>query len=221
MDFGKAFTFIFDDPEWIRKVGISALIGLIPIVGQLYLLGWGLEVTRRMAAGVAELLPDIDFGTYLGHGFKAFVVALVWTAPIWVLAIVVAIVSSLTYNSSAAYNTAPRVANAAATIVSICFGLFAFVYGIFAGIALPAAFSRTVIFGSIGDGLAFGKVWKLVSAAIGPWVLALIGNIVAGILASIIGSIACGIGVFITTAMYQVIMGHFYGQAYLAAKANA
>jgi hypothetical protein len=49
MNFGKAFTFVFDDPEWLRKVAINALIGLIPIVGQLYLLGWGLEVARRVA----------------------------------------------------------------------------------------------------------------------------------------------------------------------------
>ena len=214
MDFGKAFTFVFDDPEWVRKVGISALISLIPIVGQFYVLGWGLEVARRLATGGAELLPDIDFGTYLGYGFKAFVVGLVWTAPIWVVSILLGIISSV------AYNTDLNIANAVATIIGICGGLFGLVFGILVGIVLPAAFTRMVVFGSIKDGLAFGAVWDLVRTAPGPYLLVLVGNIVAGIVAGIVGTIACGIGVFITTTIYQAVVGHLTGQAYVAASSR-
>lgn len=212
MDFGKAFSFAFEDPEWLRKTLISALIGIIPIIGQIYLLGWGLEVARRIATGSIEPLPDVEFGAYLGQGFKAFIVALVWTAPIWLVSIVVAIISSLIYNG----NT--NAGNVAATVVSVCFGLFALVVGIFVGVVLPAAFTRMVLSGSIGDGLNFGAVWGLVRAAPGPWLMALVGNIVAGILAGIIGTILCGIGIVFTTALYQVVMGHLYGQAYIASQ---
>jgi len=49
--------------------------------------------------------------------------------------------------------------------------------------------------------------------------MVLLGNILAGILAGIAGTLLCGIGVFVTTALYQVIMGHLYGQAYLQSSA--
>ena len=213
MDFGKAFTFVFDDPEWLKKIAINSLIGLIPIVGQIYVMGWGLEVARRIVAGSGQPLPDVDFGTYLGYGFKAFVVALVYTAPIWVLSIIVAGLSALLYEVS------QDAANAIGLIVGICFGSFGLIYGLLMGVMMPAAFTRMVVFGSIKDGLAFGSVFSLVRAAPGAYLLVLVGSMVAGFLASIVGTLACGIGVIFTMTLYQAVMGHFYGQAYLAAGA--
>ena len=32
MDFGLAFSYLFKDPDWFKKIVIVALIGLIPIV---------------------------------------------------------------------------------------------------------------------------------------------------------------------------------------------
>ncbi len=213
MDFGKAFTFVFDDPEWLKKIAINSLIGLIPIVGQIYVMGWGLEVARRKALSSAEPLPDVDFGTYLGYGFKAFVVALVYTAPIWVLSIIVAGLSALLYEVS------QDAANIIGLIVGLCFGSFGLIYGLLMGVMMPAAFTRMVVFGSIKDGLAFGSVFSLVRAAPGAYLLVLVGSMVAGLLAGIVGTLACGIGVVFTMTLYQAVMGHFYGQAYLAAGA--
>jgi hypothetical protein len=214
MDFGKAFTFVFDDPDWLRKVAINALIGLIPIVGSLYLLGWGLEVARRVATRSATPLPDVDFGAYLGHGFKAFVVALVWTAPIWVVSIVLGILSAV--GGSMGEDAAAVVG----AITGICGGLFGLVFGLALGVILPAAMTRTVLFGSIGDGLQFGEVWNIVQAAPGAYLLTLVGTMIAGLLAAIVGGIACGIGIIFTMAYYQAVMGHFYGQAYLQGSAG-
>lgn len=212
-DFGKAFTFVFDDPDWLKKVVINALIGLIPIVGSFYILGWGLEVARRIAMRSATPLPDVDFGAHLGHGFKAFVVALVYTAPLWLLGIVVGIVSAL------AGGLDENLAETVAIVSSICMGIFGLVYGLLIGVLLPAAMTRTVVFGTIKDGLNFGAVWGLVRAAPGAYLLTLVGTAVAGLVAGIVGGIACGIGVFLTMAWYQAVMGHFYGQAYLAGSA--
>jgi hypothetical protein len=217
MDFEKAFTFVFDDPDWLRKVAINALIGIIPIVGQIYLMGWGLEVARRIALGSGEPLPDVDFGTYLGHGFKAFVVALVYTAPIWVFVLVIAAASALIYDVN--QGTPTTAANTVAIIAGTCGGLFGLLYGLLMGVMLPAAFTRMVVFGNIKDGLALRAVWDLVRRAPSAYLLVLVGTIVAQILAGIVGGIACGIGVIFTTALYQAIAGHFYGQAYRAATA--
>ena len=215
MDFGKAFTFAFEDPDWLKKILINGLIGLIPFVGQIYLMGWGLEVARRIATGGPAVLPDVDFGTYLGHGFRAFLVSLVWTAPIWLVSIVFAVLTTLTANAD------PDVANAVGMVGGLCVGIVGLVFGIALGVLLPVALTRATVFGSAKDGLALGAVWRLFTAAPGPWLLVLVGNVVAGMAASLIGSLACGVGIIFTMTLYQAVMGHFFGQAYTAAGARA
>lgn len=215
MNFGKAFTFAFEDPDWLKKILINGLIGLIPFVGQIYLMGWGLETARRIAMGGPALLPDVDFGTYLGHGFRAILVSLIWTAPILLVSIVFAVLTTLTANAD------PDVANAVGMVGGLCVGIVGLVFGIALGVLLPVALTRATVFGSAKDGLALGAVWRLFTAAPGPWLLVLVGNVVAGMAASLIGSLACGVGIIFTMTLYQAVMGHFFGQAYTAAGARA
>jgi len=217
MDFGKAFTFVFDDPDWLKKVAINALIGLIPLIGQIYLLGWGLEVARRVATQSITPLPDVDFGTYLGHGFKAFVVTFVYTLPIFVIAIPMVVVAVVAEKAGMDRD----VANVILLIVNLGSGLLILLYSIVMGLLLPAAMTRAVVFGSIRDGLQFAEVFGLVRAAPMAYLLTLVGTLLAGMLASLVGSLACGVGIIFTLAYQQVVTGHFYGQAYLQGSAPA
>jgi hypothetical protein len=217
MDFGKAFTFVFDDPDWLKKVAINALIGLIPLIGQIYLLGWGLEVARRVAMRSGTPLPDVDFGTYLGHGFKAFVVTLVYTVPAFVIAIPMVVVAAVAENAGLDRD----IANIILLIINLGGGLLILLYSLVMGLLLPAALTRAVVFGSIRDGLQFGQVFGLVRAAPVAYLLTLIGALLAATLASLLGSLACGVGIIFTMAYQQVVTGHFYGQAYLESSARA
>lgn len=74
MNFGKAFTYIFDDPKWLDKIIIPILFSLIPVVGMFVLMGYVLRTTRNVAEGVEYPLPQCDFGDDLALGFKFFVV---------------------------------------------------------------------------------------------------------------------------------------------------
>lgn len=217
MDFGKAFTFVFDDPDWLKKVAINAVIGLIPLIGQIYLLGWGLEVARRIVTRGGTPLPDVDFGTHLGHGFKAIVIALVYTVPIFVIAIPMVVVAVVAGN--AGVGEGPM--NAILLVVNVVGGLLSLVYGLVMGLLLPAAVTRAVVFGAIRDGLQFGEVIGLVRAAPVAYLLTLVGAFLAGTLASLVGSLACGVGIIFTLAYQQVVTGHFYGQAYLQGSTRA
>lgn len=216
MNFGKAFSFVFDDPEWLKKVAINALIGLIPIIGALYLLGWGLEVARRVATRHTTPLPDVDFGAHLGHGLKAFVVALVYTVPMWVITIPMVVISLLIEGSRMG-------SDAAATlylITNVCGGLLIFLYGLFMGFVLPAALTRAVVNGSIKAGIQFKPVLAIVGKAPAAYLLTMVGVIVVALLAGMVGSLACGIGLIFTAAYQQAVTGHFYGQAYLQGSAG-
>ena len=51
MDFGKAFTFAFDDKEWVTKLLIGGILSLIPIVN-LVVVGYTLKTLKNVADGV-------------------------------------------------------------------------------------------------------------------------------------------------------------------------
>ena len=74
---GKLDLFWFTStPEWVTRVVVTGLIGLIPIVGAINLLGWTLEATDMVRGGWKEL-PTPGF-RYLERGAAPFVVSLAY-----------------------------------------------------------------------------------------------------------------------------------------------
>ncbi len=216
MDFGRAFGFVFQDKDWLRKIIIPALVGLIPIIGQFVVLGWGLNVTRRVMAHDPEPLPDLDFGGDLARGFQAFVIGLIYALPIVLLSVFVGILSSLLGMDGSNVSDA---VTAIYTLISICVGLFSMVYGVILAVVLPAAYANFLAKGSLGAGLNFGEVFRLVRAAPGAYLLVLVGSFVVGLIAPL-GVILCFVGVLATYVYGMAVMGHLYGQAYNQALEN-
>jgi len=214
MDFGMAFSYVFQDKDWLRKVGIVALISLIPILGQLVLIGWSLNITKRVIDRHPEPLPEVDFGGDLGRGFSAFVIGFVYSLPISLFALVFGILDSVVAGQSSSDAVMTIIA-----ILSLCFSLFAFIYGVAMAIVMPAAYGNFVAKGNLSAGFALGEVFGLVRANIGAYLIVLLGTFVAGLIAPL-GTILCIIGVILTYAYSVAIMGHLYGQAYNAATQN-
>lgn len=214
MDFGLAFSYVFQDKDWLRKVGIVALISLIPILGQLVLIGWSLNIAKRVIERHPQPLPEVDFGGDLGRGFSAFVIAFVYSLPITLFALVFGILDSVVAGQSSSDAVRTMIG-----ILSLCFSLFALVYGIAMAIVLPAAYGNYLAKGSLSAGFALGKVFGLVRANIGAYLIVLLGSFVAGLIAPL-GTILCIVGVVLTYAYSVAIMGHLYGQAYNAATQN-
>jgi hypothetical protein len=211
MKFGDAFTYVFQDPDWFKKLIIPGLVMLIPIIGQIAVLGWSLQVTLNVTRNAPNPLPEFDFGRDLGRGFKAFVVGLVYGIPIFVLYLPIIVLSAIAANSGD--DTMVMLIG----IGSACFGLLMLLYSIVLGVVLPAAYTRTVVEDSIGAGLAFGDVFGLVRKALVPYLLVLVGSFAASFVGSL-GSIACAVGVLVTMPYAFAILGHLYGQAYMEAK---
>lgn len=216
MNFGQAFTYVFEDPDWAKKVLIPALIAIIPIVGQIFLLGWMLDITRRVIQRNPRPLPELDFGRQLVDGLKGFVIGFVYALPILILEIPIIIVSSSmsTQNFDTNTTAGPLVA-----IVSVCCGGLILLYALLMAFFLPAALGNYAASGNLTAGFRFREIFGLLRAAPGAYLLTLLGVIVAGFISGL-GSIACVIGVFATLAYAQAIMGHLYGQAYLEATGN-
>jgi len=78
IDFGRGFTFLFKDKEWIKKCLVLGLLFLLPIVGWLVLFGYYVQVVRNAASGRDLPLPDVAFGDQLREGFKFFIAFLLF-----------------------------------------------------------------------------------------------------------------------------------------------
>jgi Protein of unknown function (DUF4013) len=218
MQFGRAFSFVFEDPDWLKKVGIAALVSLIPLVGQIFLIGWGIEVMRRVIAREAVPLPDWnDFSGHLLRGLKAAVVYLVYSLPMILFGFCMWAGMMGSTLLLAGDNSNGEAATIAVAVVASAVGCLMLIYGLLMAFLLPAGLARMATTGNLGDAFRIGEVFKLVRAAPGPYVLAILGSILAGIIGSL-GSIACGIGAVFTGAYAGAITGHLYGQAYLAAR---
>jgi hypothetical protein len=207
MDFGKAFSYPFEDSEWARKLLIPALIAIIPIVGQIFLLGWSLDITRKVIRQDQKPLADLDFGRQIVDGLKAVLVGLVYSIPIWVLELPIILVSSTT--GSMDQNNAGWLI----TLVSLFCGGIIFLYALLMAFVLPAAYANMVDKDRLGAAFAFNEVFGLLRAAPGAWLLVLLGLIIAGFIAQV-GVIACVIGLFFTLAYAMAVQGHLYGQAF-------
>ena len=71
VDFGRAFQFYFEDPDWVKKTLWGCLFYFLAmfLVGAPFLAGYGAEVTRRAARGEPRPLPEWEnFGQFFLEG---------------------------------------------------------------------------------------------------------------------------------------------------------
>jgi hypothetical protein len=222
MEFGRAFTYPFEDRDWLKKLGIAGGIAVISIVlsiviigiaGFILLSGWMLEITRRVINRDPVPLPDWDdFGGLFSKGIQAFVVGLVYSIPAILLSACVNLLPLALGGDTSSDQTMATTISLAMT----CVGCLSALYSIFLGIVLPAALGRLAATGQMGAAFRFGEVFALVRAAPAAYIMVLIGGLLASIIAGL-GVILCVIGLVITIPYSMAINGHLYGQAYNAA----
>lgn len=80
MMISRALRYPFQGSGWFNRILILALIQLIPIVGQLILLGYGLEIVRYIYSGQNDL-PPIHWLRMLGDGAKVAIAGLLYMFP--------------------------------------------------------------------------------------------------------------------------------------------
>lgn len=211
MDFAKSFSFVFNDPDWIKKVLLIALVSLIPVVGMLVLYGWALQIAKKVIRKDSEplLLPELDFGAQLSLGFKYFVLNLVYMIPVFLIMIPLMIVTA---GGDAAGMDSNTLSTTAAILSCLCGGI-AFLYALAVALAMPMATGLFLERESIGDGLKLRRVFELVRAALVPDILAVLGTAVASFIGSL-GTILCVVGIVVTMVYAYAVMMHLYAQAY-------
>ena len=163
MDFGKAFTYMFQDPQWLVKLGIGTLLMLVGIILSPVLLGlvpliivtgYTLVVVENVRLGRERPLPDWqDWGKFATLGLKLCAAFLVWSLPILACMVPMIVVGILSENSSS------EAMNSVAAVTAICVSCLAILWGIFVVLLSPAIYVRLAATERIASAFELGKVW--------------------------------------------------------------
>lgn len=204
MDIGRSFTFFLDDPEWVKKILLGALISLIPFVGGFIVFGWALAVTRNVYNGVDSILPDwADLGGYLVRGLIAWVGAIIWALPVLILYVCFFVGFFAVSGSEAA------------AIMLFFAGLgLAMLAVVYMAIFLPVPIARYAVKGEFGAMFDFNAILAEVRRGIKPILIAIVIWLIAALVVAPLGLLACFVGVYVTSALSYLMIGHAMGQAY-------
>jgi hypothetical protein len=221
MDIGSAFTFVFDDEEWIKKVAIGGGITfvalllspiLIGLVLFLPLSGYMIEVLKNVRDGQPKPLPEwSDFGGLFKTGLFVAIITIVYNIPSLFF---VCVTQGITIGMSEADSDIAQ----ALSFVVICSSCLQILFSLLATVLLPAGLIRYAQTDSLAAAFQFGEIFNFIKNNIGDYLIAVILAIVAQVVAFFLGLVLCVIGILFTFFWSLLVTGNLYGQ--LARKAQ-
>lgn len=205
MDVGRSISYVFEDPDWIKKVLIGGLLSLIPVFGWFVVLGYWIRVAQNVSNGHDLPLPLWDdFGGDFIRGAKAWLAVMVWAIPLIILFLCGWIPFAVAGNRSGPVS-------ALAALFGIGF------YGIGSLLAIAIAFITPVIVGrvvgrdSVAAAFEFSQIVSEARSHVVPLLIIVGMTLVLRFVAGF-GIILCGVGLLFTTFMSYVMLSHLYGQ---------
>lgn len=162
--FGRAWAMLTQEKGWWKPILLCALGALVPIVGPLAVLGYGLEWSRRVAWGSTDgPSRQVKIGGLIKSGWRGFVVVAGWS-------IVAVIVGSIVENL-------PWIGDFLGSV----WGIFT----LFLGVVFVVAEVRATIYQNFKAGYRAKTLWQMVSRD--PWgllrvfVIKLVPTLIVGV----------------------------------------
>jgi len=213
---GRAFTYPFDDREWLPKIVIGGVILVVPILNFAFF-GYALTVMQAVMENRLADLPDwSDFSTKWKRGLYIFLAALIYGLPAYLLVacayVPLIIASSQPSDSEGALALLSLSLMCVAVILVMVYALLVLLIAPFlAGMYIQAdefkAFFR------------LRGAFDMLKANLGDAVIILLLTIVASIIGSL-GVYFCVIPMIFTLPYSYLIIAHLYGQLYRQAEAT-
>ncbi len=206
MDYTRALTFVFKEHKWIKKIIITGLLTLIPIIGQFHLIGWAVEISKRVIDDDYEKIPEAASWNYLLRGIKLFLIYLVYSIPV---AVIWLALNLLTWIWKALFNGALE--NFGIQLFHFLQNATGFVYFILFLFIMPAVILIFLETEQLRDSFNFRKVYLLVKNNNQLFFTLIIALAVAVVIASL-GVSVFYVGIILTIPYAIAFYAHLLGQ---------
>lgn len=193
LGFATSWKMLTRDKGWIKPVLVLTLVGWIPILGQIVVLGYGLEWARLTAWGIdaAPKQRGVDYGKVLTTGGIAFLVSLS-------MSIIVAVLGSMIFGTTFGVASIfgpigslfSNVVSLTAVTTGTAFSLVGAVVGVFMSTFILAACLRSTIYDGFTAGWRVDRLFQMIMKDPGgffhAYAVKLIGDIVVGAYSAIV-----------------------------------
>jgi hypothetical protein len=175
-------VYMFKDKDWISKILVGALIGLVPILN-FATSGYAVQVTRNIRDDQPPPLPgwSNNLGKFFSEGLKLFVIGILYSIPLWILSLVLIPI----FNSD----------SGAATAIGVLIGLVELAFALLLIFWFQGVIVNFANQGTIGSGFEFGKIWAIVRQNMGRMLVtlgvAILAGVLVGIVSGVLGIIPC------------------------------
>ncbi|MBK9925803.1 MAG: DUF4013 domain-containing protein [Anaerolineales bacterium] len=228
MNIGKAFSFPFDDKQWISKLGLGALITMVPILNFAWT-GYMVQLLRNVMNNQQEPLPTWEnIDKKFMDGLILGLAGLVYSLPILIvicLPLSIMVIPALMAGNGDMQDIANTIAGAGSVLL-VCLSCMFALYGLALSVIYPGimiVFSREGTFASC---FKLREVFNLIGRNTGSfftaWGVSLAAGfgvgLVAGFAQVILNIIPCigQLASFILTvgivAYTSAIYAHLFGQ---------
>lgn len=228
MNIGKSFSFVFDDRQWISKLGLGALITFIPILNFAWT-GYMVGIIRNVMNNSPEPLPTWDdLGKKLTDGLLLAVASLVYSLPliiVFCLPMSFMIVPAILSGNTDMQGLVEAVAGLG-TALFFCLLCVFVVYALALSVIFPAILVIFAREGTLASCFKFRDVFQLIRNNSSPFLTAWAVSVGASIGVSLVvsaaqfvlsfipclGQIAAFILTFGIVVYTTAIYGHLFGQ---------
>lgn len=208
MDYTESLSFTFRDEEWIKKIGIGGVVGVlvmytgILIFLSVFIFGYYVAVLRKAATGESEKLPEWDdWGKLFADGIAALMIGIVHFIIIGGLcaAAIVYLANSFMSDGEIAFGI---------VLVSLA-TLFSLV--VFPNLGLV----QYAVSGNLGDAFNFGKIFFFLKREFTNFLGAAVFSFILNLTLFIMG-----LGIFspFTNFWGLIVQAHLFGQCANEAK---
>ena len=210
MEMGRAFSYIFEDKNWLSKllplliVGVLSLIPIFGLIAGAVGLGYLIHLASNVRDGLPRPLPGWeDWQEKMNTGAQVLLAILVYNLPLLLLSI-------CSYSLIAGVGGG-FLGSTVSLIFICCTAPMLFLYTVIFWSMLAIGITEFIETGETGRMFRFGHLWDTLranSSMVFQWLLyAFLANIVLGM----IGAIPC-IGQIIFFLFAYPVQGHLLGQ---------
>ncbi len=214
LSFSASWKMMTRDKGWLKPILVLTLIGWIPILGQIAILGYGFEWARLTAWGVdaAPKQRGVDYGKILTTGGRAFVISLA-------VNVVLGILESLIFgvemgalglfgsSSSVLGNFAVVGALGASGAVAIFFEIVNMLVGAF----IMVAVMRATIYDDFSAAWRIDRLFQMISDDLGGFLRVYVISLIAGLVNWLYSFILGVVGTIVVMGGAAGVMAYGYG----------